>query len=594
MEEEIKQNETVEVPQTAFSRIRNMVESPDFQVPQIKSLNDVMLETPMPINKELAHKMVDMAQIREDAGEQSAVAIENFLTNAGGFGDRMQLGIGQYINNMTGNTIGEDWQNAIYKSMSMRLEDMGYAEDSVGGIRSDLAKFTSGAMSMGEYMILGLIPYVGLAAMGADVLGESAYNDMKAYADEHDGSLEGYVAEGKDVALNTLNAIAQVAIERYIGVANPKFFSNVFSGSLKTAVRKGLVEGASGFAQESSQSALTEVNEWLKGHQDWQDVVAKSHQYIEDGVIGAILQGSVGGAIHFNGRLKAQQGIAETIAKANGREVPNKKDNKLASDYLDNYEQGITSAVTTEVVDMVDGQTASDRTQDQISKTISRVGRALNEQGIATATEDNGVITINTPNTEKGTIDTEIYVPEEQAQGSQFFTPDSEFKVESGKKSASRVQKTLQKQFGNKVKVDKLQKMSIKDTVAKATEKIEQNKQSVVDLLNDKNANKLDRATAYHALAQQITDENDIDILRSLSDPEVAKFGRELGQAVAMLDIQDDTGFNVIDVAREMRNAKGEITEQQLNEEIEKIGLDKVKLSDNNIKELKQLTECEL
>jgi hypothetical protein len=594
MEDEIKQNESVEMPKTAFDRVRNMVESPDFQVPQIKSLNDVMLETPMPMDKDLAHKMVDMAQIRESAGEQSAVAIENFLTNVGGFGDRMKLGIGQYINSMTGNTIGKDWQDAAYKSMNMRLEDMAYAEDAVGGMRSKLAKLVSGATSMAEYAILGLVPYVGLGVMGADVLGESAYNDMKAYADEHDGSLEGYVAEGKDVALNTLNAIAQTAIERYLGVANPRFFSNVFSGSLKSAVRKGLVEGASGFAQESSQSALTEVNEWLKGHQEWQDVVAKSHQYIEDGVIGAILQGGIGGAIHFNGRLKAQQGIAETIAKSNGRDVPNKKDQELASKYVDNHEQGVASAITNEVVDMVDGQTASDKTPDQMNKTITTIGRALNERGIATATEDNGVITVNTPNSEKGTIDTEIYVPEEQAQNSQFFTPDSEFKVESGKKSASKLQASLKAQFGDKVKVDKLQKMSVKDTVAKATERIEQNKQSVVDLLNDKNANKLDRATAYHALAQQITDENDIDILRSLSDPEVAKFGRELGQAVAMLDIQDDTGFNVIDVALEMRNAKGEMTEQQLNDEIGKIGLDKVKLSDQNIKELKQSTECEL
>lgn len=594
MEDEVKETEQVAAPQTAFDRIRSMVEQPDFTVPKIKTLQDVMLETPMPVDADIAHDMVERARIREDAGEQSAVAIENFLTNISGMGDRMQLGVGQYINNMTGNTIGKDWQNAIYNSMKLRMEDMEYNEAAVGGIRSDLAKLVSGATSMAEYAILGLVPYVGLGVMGADILGETAYNDMKAYADAHEGSLDGYVAEGKDVALNTLNAIAQTAIERYLGVAHPKFFSNVFKGSLKSAVRKGLVEGASGFAQESSQSALSDVNEWLKGNKDKQEVVANIHQWIEDGVIGAILQGSLGGALHFNGRLKAQQATAQILAEANGREVPNKKDNALASQYVDNYEQGVTSAVTTEVLDTVNEQTAGDRTPEQIDKILTKVGRALNEQGYSTATEKDGVITVNKPNTKTGTVDTEIYVPEEQAQGSQFFTPDSEFKTESGKKSASKLQKSLQQQFGENVKVDKLQKMSMKDTLEKANKRIEENKQSVIDLLNDKNANKLDRATAYHALAQQITNENDIDLLDTLSSEEVAKFGRELGQAVAMLDIKDDTGFNVIDVAREMKRAKGALTEKQINQEMEKIGLNKVKLSAQDVKELKQMTECEL
>lgn len=594
MEDEVKTVTPSEAPQTAFDRIRTMVEQPDFSVPEIKTIDDVMLETPMAFDKDIAHKMVDMAQIRESAGEQSAVAVENFLTNIGGLGEKMALGFGQYINNMTGNTIGEDLNRAIYDSMTQRLEDMAYNEESVGGIRSDLAKFVSGALSMSEYVVLGLIPYAGLGVIGAEALGEGAYNDMKAYADENEGSLDGYVAEGKDVALNTLNAIAQTAIERIGGAANPKLFQNAFSGNLKSAVRKGLIEGAKGFGQEFTQSGLTEVNEWLKGHQEWQDVVAKSHQYVEDGVIGGILQGMVGGAVHFNGRVKAQQGFAQVLAEANGRKTPNKKDNDLASQYVDNYEQGVASAVTTEILDKVDEQTAGDRTQEQMDKTVAKVGRKLNEQGLATATEKDGVITVNTPNIETGTIDTEIYVPEEQAQDSQFFTPDSEFKSESGKKSASGVQKTLQKQFGDKVKVNKLNKMSVKDTIEKATKRIEQDKQSVIDLLNDENANKLDRATAYHALAQQITSENDIDLLNTLADEKIAKLGRELGQAVAMLDIKDDTGFNIIEVARDMKDAKGIITEEQLNKEIGKIGLDKVVLSDNDVNELRKSTECEL
>ena len=69
MEDEVKETAQVATPQTAFDRIRSMVEQPDFTVPKIKTLQDVMLETPMPVDADIAHDMVERARIREDAGE---------------------------------------------------------------------------------------------------------------------------------------------------------------------------------------------------------------------------------------------------------------------------------------------------------------------------------------------------------------------------------------------------------------------------------------------------------------------------------------------------------------------------------------------
>lgn len=556
----------VETPETRADRIRNLTKQPDYSVPDIQTLDDIMLESPMPMAPELAHKMVDMAQIKKDAGEQSAIVVENFLTDLGGLGDKASLAFGQYVNLFTGGTIGNELNQAAFDSMMMRLEDMGYAEDSVGGVRSLLAQLVGGTLSMTELALVGLASggYGALAQMGVESLGQAAFNDMKKYAEEHDGDMTGYVASVKDVALNTANAMLQVAIERNFGVGSPRFLHGMSRGFWK--------EGLSGAAQEFSQDVLSDFNEYLKGNIEAQDAIESVHQWIQDGVVGGVLQGVLGAATHWNARNNAKNGLAKEIAKSNGRETPNEKDMQLATKYVNNIENQEVSALTSEIVDGVDEQTAGDKTPEKLEKTITAIGRKINELGGSTATEKDGVITV-TSSDEKGKLQSEIYVNPETAENSEFYTPDSEFKTESGKKSASKVQQTLRKTFGDKIDVQKLDKMDTKATVAKATNRIHQDKQSVIDLLNDENANKLDRAAAYHALAQEITSENDIDLLNTLSDPKIAKFGRELGQAVALLDIKSDTGFNVIEVARAMRAAKGEMTEQQLNNEIASMGI---------------------
>lgn len=566
---------------TYADRIRGMVEQPDFQMPKYQTIDQVMKSFNMPFDKDIAHDLVNKSGIHEDVGEQTAVALENFLTNLGTLPDKAEIAFGNLENAIVGGTLGQSLSESAYESMKLRLEDMQYAEDSVGGVRNLLSQIVAGATSMTELMLVGLATGgVGaLAQIGVESLGESAFNDMQAYEEEY-GTMAGYVPKNKDVALNIANAIAQVAIERYLGVGSPRFLHGASRGFVK--------EAAGGFLQESSQSALADVNEWLKGHQEWQDIVENANQYIIDGVIGGLLQGTMGAATHYNAHRQAQQKIASTIAQVNGRDTPNEKDLRLANEYVNNTESQVASAITTEIADEVSAQGDELQTPQRMDNKIAAVGRAVNSIGGTTAVEEDGVITVSKPATDKTDAQIDVYVDEEKAQKSKYYTPSDQPETESG------LQRTLQRKFGDKVDVQKLKKMSIKDSVDKATEDYKADRQKALDLLQDDKANALDRATMYNALYNQIDNENDSDLLDQLSNPNIAKFAREAGQTVAMFKVGTDTGFNMVDVATNLRNAKGFMTDAQFNQEIVKINLDKVVLTDADIKALANETECKL
>lgn len=334
-------------------RIRNLVEAPDFEIPEYEPLDSVVKNYHMTIDPDVARDMVQRAGIHRSAGAQTAVAIENALMDLGGLGDQMDIAFGNIENYVSGGTVGKDLQDIAYKSIDMRMADMSRNADSVGGIESFMAKLAAGGLSMVELALVSAATYGvgGLAQMGVQAMGEGTYNDMKAYADKHDGSIEGYVPEGADIALNFANALLQAGIEAKFGVASPRFLHGASRGLVQ--------EGLSGALQESSQSFVSDINEVLKGNQEWQSIVENAHGYIEDAVIGGLLQGTLGAATHYNAHAKAVNDFSNVFAWARGRKTPNKQDIKDATSYVNAKENEDAVAMTEEFKRVFDEQTGT-------------------------------------------------------------------------------------------------------------------------------------------------------------------------------------------------------------------------------------------
>lgn len=362
-----EEKQTEEKPiKTAADRLRETVNMPDFGIPEIQTNDEIFKEAPTPLPLDIAHKLVDGAKIREGVGEQTAVAIENALTGIGAFGDQATLAFGQITSAVTGNTIAEDFMDTAVKNLEMRMEDMKYAEDSVGGIRNLIAQLAGGTVSMGELLLVSAATggIGGYVQMGAQAFGEGAFNDMEKYKEEHGGSLKGYQPKNLDIAINAGNAFLQAVIEKKFGVSSPRFL---------TGLSRGLVEeGASGFLQESTQSALADLAEYIKGNKEVEGWLDDAEGWIRDGIVGAILQGGLGAATYNYAHNNAVKFYAKARAQAQGRETPNNEDTTFGKNIVNAKERGYASALTQEFKSAFDASTGEGQLQAKIANALKK------------------------------------------------------------------------------------------------------------------------------------------------------------------------------------------------------------------------------
>lgn len=350
---------------TISQRLSNLAEEPDFGVPDIQTIDYTMKNYNMNITPERANNIVKTSGIRASVGEQTAVALENVLSSIGTIPDAAMLAYGNTVNYLTQGNLGEEIQNMAFDSLQKKFRDMGYAEDAIGGIQSELAKLVGEAASFAELALVGLATggSGALAQIAAQEMGEGVYNDMQKYADEHDGSIEGYAPESSDFALNVANVVLQTAIER-LGVGSPRFLHGASRGLWK--------EGASGFVQEGVQGFIHDLNEVLKGNIELQDMAENADQYLRDAIVGGLLQGGMGAATYGTARRRADNIVAQMRAKAYGRETPNAEDKKLAKAYNDQVETGYASAMTTEWKKLFDAQTGEGQLYEKILGTLKK------------------------------------------------------------------------------------------------------------------------------------------------------------------------------------------------------------------------------
>lgn len=353
---------TVSMPRA--DRIRTLSNEQDFGVPEVKTISDVSKEWTVSMPPETSRNIARKAGIYKGTGDQISAGVENVLTSVGGLGDQAKISIGNIANWASDGTVGQELQDTAFASMEKRYADMAATEGAVGGIRSELAQLVSGATSFVELAAVGLATggYGALGQIAVQSQGEGTYNDIAAYKAEF-GTTEGYKPSGFDIAANTLNTTLQVGIEHWLGVGSPRFLTGASRGLVK--------EGLSGAAQEAAQSALADVNEIVKGNQEWSSLAENADNYLRDAIIGGVLQGAMGAATYHSARAKSDTNMANVIAKSGGREIPNKEDMQKAKKINDDKEKGYTAVLTHTFKNTFDASTGQGQLQQKIAKALN-------------------------------------------------------------------------------------------------------------------------------------------------------------------------------------------------------------------------------
>lgn len=353
------------VRKTRADRLRENAQQPDFAAPKAKTTDMVFKESVMNLTPSEINEIIRNSGIKGSAWEQTGVAIENALTNMNQLPDELAISVGNLSNYITGGQIGQELQDVAFESLKERMADVQLNNESVGGVSNLFAQIAGGSVSFIQLALEGLATggYLSLVHIGAQSFGEGVYNDMKKYADEHDGSLKGYRPNGTDLAINTANMIMQVAIEEHLGVGSPRFLRGWSRGFWK--------EAGSGFVQEAAQDLLSDFAEVLKGNEGAQIMMENADQYLLDGLIGAILQGPLGAVTYSQARRRSDNIIAMAHAQVKGRKEPIKEDFDVAKKVNDAKERNYMTAFTEEFKAAFDASTGEGKLQANIAKAIN-------------------------------------------------------------------------------------------------------------------------------------------------------------------------------------------------------------------------------
>lgn len=371
MEKEESQLEmqTVETPKTASQRITDLSKDIDFGLPPEQDIDYVMKDYTMNLSPERARDMVRNSGIQSSFGEQVSTGVQGVLAGLSMLPDQASIAYGNLTNYFSGGKIGEDLQNAAFDNLQKRMADIGYNEEAIGGVNNWLAQLVTGGASFMELALVSMATggVGGLAQIVTQEMGEGFYNDMQAYLDVH-GSLDGYKPKGSDVALNIANTILQAGIESYLGVGSPRFLTGWSRGLWK--------EGLSGFGQEFAQGALSDFNEFLKGNTEAQDLMEQADQWVRDGIVGGVLQGTLGAVTYGTARRKHDMLVARAHAMSKGRKEPNKEDMDIAKKLGDLKEQGYGSAFAEEFKKRFDATSPVGQLQKKIATAINDAYKA--------------------------------------------------------------------------------------------------------------------------------------------------------------------------------------------------------------------------
>lgn len=351
--------------QTRADRLREAASAPDFSIPDIRPVDAVFSDYSMNMTPDMVQDMMRETGVYSSTSKQVSTAIKNALIGMNQLGDEIKISYGNLANYITGSKVGDELAQIAYESITQRYNEMANAEEAIGGIRSNLAQLVGGGTSFVQLALEGLATFgiLPLAHIGVQAFGQGTYNDMKAYADEHDGSLKGYQPKGFDLAANTANTLLQVGIEAALGVGSPRF--------LVGASRGVWVEGLSGALQEGVQSAVSDLTEAVKGNQDISILLDNAEDYLRDAIVGGILQGAMGAVTHHQNYARAVNFTSEAIGKARGHETPTVEDKQQAKAIIDAKERQEASILTKEFKAAFDASSGEGQLQAKIASALN-------------------------------------------------------------------------------------------------------------------------------------------------------------------------------------------------------------------------------
>jgi hypothetical protein len=302
-------------------------------------------------------------QIVKDEVVKFGMGIQNL-------GDKARVALGGITALATNNKIGAEMRDRAYDTLESATRRMSLENTNAADAETLTAQVTQGASSMLEMIATGLVTggIAPLAQMGVEAMGDGTYNNMIKYASEHDGSIEGYQGNWLETGIDLANAVVQVGIERYLGVGSNRFLRGTGGHFLKEAVE--------GFAQESSQDFLTDLSEYLKGNGD---APTNWEQYMISGVIGGLLQGTLGAATYKYSRTQADNELSNLIFKATKARHPEKDDATLykesrqqAKAFNDDVEAGIVKNSWDELANRVDANNDRGKVRDNLVSELTK------------------------------------------------------------------------------------------------------------------------------------------------------------------------------------------------------------------------------
>lgn len=287
-------------------------------------------------------------------------------------GNKAEIVAGQLLAK-TGSTIGEEMQKRAYDVLDSQMAQMGRTYENVEDLNTWTSDIISGAGSMLELFAVGLATggTGALAIQGIDAMGGGTYNNMRKYADEHDGSIDGFEGNWTDIGIDLANATLQVAIEKYLGFGRKDLFAPLGKKRwFKGALDKFAKEAVAGVVQEGTQALTDDISEYAKGNID---AVDNWQGYMRAAVLGGIMQGALAGAMQKFSRAKADAMVEEMATSAMLAKEPNanisevkKKAKSFAQKFNDDVEDGLVKNMWDEFADRIDTNNDRGKVRDKL------------------------------------------------------------------------------------------------------------------------------------------------------------------------------------------------------------------------------------
>lgn len=364
-------------------RIKNMINSPGFTgdnglytTNQIENVRNVAW-IPELYDRTLNRNVEYTQNFTSDTFTIIKDSIKQFWMSLGTLGDKALIGLGGLTSKITGGEFGTELRDRAYDVLEAKLFNIGLEVSNPGDVETLTSKITFGAASILEMMALGAMTggIAPLAQMGVDAFGTGTYNNMRKYAEGHDGSIEGYEGNWLDIGIDLANAAAQVVIERKRGVGSSRFYRGTGGHFVKEAMR--------GFLQESSQELLGDFGEFLKGNESADIMAQRWQDYLIAGAIGGILQGGLGAATYKASRAHADANAAQMYVEVVGRANPNMPEEQLhrdarafAKEINDRMEQEIAVDMYDELSQRVDANNDRGKIRDNLVQELSKAKAA--------------------------------------------------------------------------------------------------------------------------------------------------------------------------------------------------------------------------